>query len=111
MFAKLASLAVASCLFAGAVGQQTLEYHIPTNEALALSQVVDDNEPAFSAQKGAAKFIVKFPLIFQSPAPKSNYPSNKPNSKVLQLITFTLKLMLTSPGLLEPPVTGKDIRY
>lgn len=69
MFSKLASLAVASCLLAGAIGQRALEYDIPAEEALALSQVVDDDEPAFSALKGGGDASPDFPLIFRVPLP------------------------------------------
>lgn len=69
MFSKLASLAVASCLFAGAIGQRTLEYDIPAEEALALSQVVDDDDLASSARKGGGDLSPEFPLIFRVPLP------------------------------------------
>ncbi|GAW20681.1 hypothetical protein ANO14919_101900 [Xylariales sp. No.14919] len=68
MFSKLASLAVASCLCAGTIAQRTLEYAIPPEEELALSQVVNDDEPAFSAAKGK-EISPEFPLIFRNPLP------------------------------------------
>jgi bilirubin oxidase len=68
MFSKLASLALASCLCAGAIAQRTLEYDIPPEEALALSQLVDDDDPIFSIQKGK-EISPEFPLIYRVPLP------------------------------------------
>lgn len=68
MFSKLASLAVASCLCAGAITQRTLEYDIPPEEADALSKVIEDEEPTFFAAKGKQVSPV-YPLIFRTPLP------------------------------------------
>ncbi|RWA06493.1 hypothetical protein EKO27_g8612 [Xylaria grammica] len=90
MFSKLASLAVASCLCAGTIAQRTLEYAIPPEEELALSQVVNDDEPAFSAAKGK-EISPEFPLIFRNPLPIP--PVKQPKQ------------------IIKNPVTGKDIWY
>ncbi|KAI8635383.1 Cupredoxin [Xylariaceae sp. FL1651] len=92
MFSKLASLAVASCLCAGTLAQQTLESQIPPEEALALSQVVEDEAPMTIAAQAKGKSISPdFPLIYQVPLPIP--PVKQPK----QVITN--------------PVTGKDIWY
>ncbi|KAI0447314.1 Cupredoxin [Xylaria telfairii] len=90
MLSKLASLAVASCLCAGAIAQRTLEYDIPPEEADALSKVIEDEEPTFFAAKGKQVSPV-YPLIFRTPLPIP--PVKQPK----QIITN--------------PVTGKDVLY
>ncbi|KAJ8124292.1 hypothetical protein O1611_g9350 [Lasiodiplodia mahajangana] len=89
MFSKLASLAVASCLCVGAVAQRVLEYDIPAEEALALSQIVED-EPTVSIAKGK-EISPPFDLIYRVELPIP--PLKQPK----QVITN--------------PVTGGDILY
>jgi len=69
MFSKLTSLAaVASCLYAGGIARQVLESAIPPEEALRLSQIVEDEPPPpSSARKG--QISPDFPLIFRQPLP------------------------------------------
>ncbi|KAI0401029.1 Cupredoxin [Xylaria palmicola] len=91
MLTKLASLAVASCLCAGAIAQRTLEYDIPPEEAAALSTVIDDDDPVLSATSGGGDESPEFPLIYRVPLP---IPPIKQPKQIIQ-----------------NPVTGKDIWY
>lgn len=72
MFSKLASLAVASCLCVGGIAQQIqdLEYNIPAEEALDLSQIVEEEKPPLiSAQRKGKDESPEFPLIYRMPLP------------------------------------------
>ncbi|KAJ2976677.1 hypothetical protein NUW58_g8025 [Xylaria curta] len=89
MFSKLASLALASCLYAGTIAQRTLEYEIPPEEAAALNSIVVDDDPIVTAKKGGES--PPYPLIYRNPLP---IPPIKQPKQIIQ-----------------NPVTGKDIWY
>ncbi|KAI0523776.1 Cupredoxin [Xylaria bambusicola] len=89
MISKLASLAMVSCLCAGAIAQRTLEYTNPPEEEIAIAQALDEDEPILVARKSGIS--PEYSLIYKKPLPIP--PVKQPK----QIITN--------------PVTGKDIWY
>ncbi|KAI1259278.1 Cupredoxin [Xylariaceae sp. FL1019] len=92
MVTTFRSLAVVACLAAGGIAQTVYEEKIPAEQAVALSQIVED-EPDVTTLKDGVKDQIspEFPLIYQVALPIP--PVKQPK----QIITN--------------PVTGEDIWY
>ncbi|KAI1083361.1 Cupredoxin [Whalleya microplaca] len=88
MLAKASNLALA-CLCATSLAQRTFESHIPAEESLALSQIVEDDRGEITVSKDSES--PEFPLIFRVPLPIP--PIAQPKQIIVN------------------PVTGRDIWY